>query len=71
MKTFRQIREAKNTMPPGEHVFDAKVKGYKVMVHKQRNKFVAYVDNEKLDEYSSLNDAKRAANEFVKMAGAK
>jgi len=72
MKTFSQIREAKiKGMPPGEHVFDTKTKGYSIMVHKEKNKFVAYIDNEKLDSYSSLNDAKRAANEFIKMAGAK
>lgn len=70
MKTFSQIREAKR-MPPGEHIFAAKVKGYNIMVHKQKNKFDAYVDNEKLDSYLTLNDAKKAANEFVKMAGAK
>ena len=72
MKTFGQIREAKiKGMPKGEHVFDSKVKGYAVMVHKEKNKFVAYIDNEKLDVYSSLSDAKKAANEFIKMVGSK
>jgi len=72
MKNFSQIREAKiKGMPKGTHVFDAKVKGYNVMVHKEKNSFVAYIDNEKLDTYSSLNDAKKAANEFIKMAGSK
>ena len=72
MKTFSQIREAmKKGMPAGDHVFDSKIKGYSIMIHKEKNKFVAYIDDEKLDEYSSLNDAKRAANEFIKMAGSK
>lgn len=72
MKSFSQIREAiKKGMPPGDHVFDSKTKGYSIMVHKEKNKFVAYIDNEKLDSYSSLNDAKKAANEFIKMAGSK
>ena len=48
MKTFLQIREKRiNKMPPGEHVFDTKVKGIEVMVHKEKNKFVTYVDMEK------------------------
>ena len=72
MKTFAQIREAtKKGMPPGEHVYDSKVAGHNVMVHKEKNKFVAYIDMEKLDTYNSLNDAKKAAEQFVKMAGGK
>lgn len=70
MKTFAQIREAKNKgMPGGEHVYDAKVGKHKIMVHKEKNKYVAYIDMEKLDSYNSLNDAKKAAEQFVKMAG--
>lgn len=72
MKSFAQIREAmKRGMPPGEHVYDAKVGKHNVMVHKEKNKFVAYIDMEKLDIYNSLNDAKKAATDFVKMAGDK
>jgi translation elongation factor EF-G len=72
MKSFVQIREArKKGMPPGEHVYDSKVSGYNVMVHKEKNKFVAYIDMEKLDTYNSLNDAKKAAEQFIKMAGGK
>lgn len=72
MKSFVQIREAtKKGMPPGEHVYDAKVGKHKVMVHKEKNKYVAYIDMEKLDSYNSLNDAKKAAEQFIKMAGDK
>lgn len=72
MKTFMQIREARmKGMPPGEHVYDAKLGKYKIMVHKEKNKYVAYIDMEKLDSYNSLNDAKKAAEEFIKMAGGK
>ena len=67
MKTFLQIREKRiNKMPPGEHVFDTKVKGIEVMVHKEKNKFVTYVDMEKLDTFRDLNLAKKAGLEFVK-----
>lgn len=72
MKTFTQIREAmKKGMPPGEHVYDGKVGKNEIMVHKEKNKFTAYIDMEKLDTYNSLNDAKKAAKDFVKMAGKK
>lgn len=72
MKTFVQIREAKKSkMPPGEHVFGSKVAGHEVMVHKQNNKYVAYIDREKLDTFNSVNDAKKAAAQFIKMAGGK
>jgi hypothetical protein len=67
MKTFAQIREKrKKEMPPGEHVFDTKLKGIHVMVHKQKNKYVTYVDMEKLDAFRDLNSAKKAGTEFVK-----
>lgn len=67
MKTFRELREARGKgMPPGEHVFDKKVSGVHVMVHKEKNKFVTYVDMEKLDDYKDLNTAKKAGMEFVK-----
>jgi len=72
MKTFLQIREAMGKkMPPGEHVFDTKLKGYGLMVHKERGKFTDYIDMEKLDTFNSLNDAKKAMQAFVKMSGSK
>ena len=67
MKTFTEIREKrKKGMPPGEHIFDTKIKGIHVMVHKEKNKFVTYVDMEKLDTFRDLNSAKKAVAEFVK-----
>jgi len=67
MKTFLQIREKRiSKMPPGEHVFDTKLKGIEVMVHKEKNKFVTYVDMERLDAFRDLNSAKKAGLEFVK-----
>lgn len=72
MKSFAVLREAmKKGMPPGEHVFDSKMGKHKVMVHKEKGKFVVYIDNEKLDMYPTLNDAKKAAEQFIKMAGGK
>lgn len=71
MKTFAQLREAKKDMPAGQHVFDGKIYKHNVMIHKEKNKYVAYIDSEKLDSYNSLEDAKKAAVQFIKMAGGK
>ena len=52
MKTFKQLREAmKKGMPPGDHVYDKKIKGHVLMVHKIKGArpFVTYIDNEELD----------------------
>lgn len=68
MKTFSQLRESKKT-PKGEAVFDSKIDGYKVVVKKEKDKFVAYIDNEKLDSFTSLEKAKKATQDFIKMAG--
>lgn len=68
MKTFKELFERKKTMPPGEHVFDTKIKGTHLMIHKQNSKFVVYVDMEKFDSFKTLNDAKKAGMEFIKMA---
>ena len=66
-KTFFDLREAmKKGMPPGDHAFDTKVKGYEIMVHKHKNKFITYIDREKLDSYNSLASAKAAGMAFIK-----
>ena len=49
MKTFKQLREARGKMPPGQHVKDMKIGKNKVMIHKDKGRFVVYIDNEKLD----------------------
>ena len=69
MITFQELREKKiKGMPPGEHVFGGKIKGVSVMIHKEKDKFCLYIDNEKLDEYPTLARAKKSAEEFVKAA---
>jgi hypothetical protein len=37
-----------------------------LMVHKEKGKFVTYVDKEKLDTYPNLAMAKKAGQEFIK-----
>ena len=67
MKSFSEIRKKK--MPPGEHVSDFKAGRVSVMVHKDKGKFIAYVDGDKLDAYKTQKEAENAAKQFVKQFG--
>ena len=67
MKSFRELREARHKgMPPGEHVFDKKVKGKHVMIHKEKKGFTVYIDKEKLDTYRSQREAEKMGVAFAK-----
>ena len=63
MKNFKEIRQK---MPAGEHVLDKKIDGIQLMIHKDNNKFVAYVDGDKLDSYRTKSEAEKAATQFIK-----
>ena len=67
MKLFTELR--KKWMPPGEHVRDFKVDRVPVMIHKEKGKFVTYVDGDKLDSYNSQKEAEKAGTQFVKQFG--
>jgi len=71
MIKFRHLREkiSKN-MPKGDHVFDKKINGVTLMIHKDKGKFVTYIDNEKLDTYLTQREAEKMGREFIKQAGA-
>ena len=66
MKTFLELRELTGRRPEGKIVFDKKIKGVKVMIHKERNGFVAYIDGDRLDVYKSQREAEKATSEFMK-----
>ena len=66
MKLFTELRKK---MPPGEHISSFKVDRVSVMIHKDKGKFVAYVDGDKLDAYRSQKEAEKAATQFVKQFG--
>ena len=66
MKSFLQIRELTGRKPEGDMVVNKRVGRVKIMVHKERNDFVAYVDGDRLDSYRSKNEAEKAATEFIK-----
>ena len=66
MKTFLDLRELTGRKPEGKIVFNKKMKGVKVVIHKERNGFVAYIDGDRLDVYRSQREAEKAASEFMK-----
>tara|TARA_B100000242_G_C42898162_1_gene416631 strand:- start:337 stop:555 length:219 start_codon:yes stop_codon:yes gene_type:complete len=66
MKTFLDLRELTGRKPEGKIVFNKKMKGVKVVIHKERNGFVAYIDGDRLDLYRSQREAEKAASEFMK-----
>ena len=65
-KTFKDIRELAGRKPSGEMVFKKKISGLPVMIHKEKNGFVVYIDGDRLDDYKSQKEAEKMAKEFVK-----
>ena len=66
MKTFLQLRELAGRKPQGKMIFSKSIKGIKVMVHKEKNGFVTYIDGDRLDVYKSQREAEKAGMEFMK-----
>lgn len=67
MKKFSQLRELTGRKPEGQVVVNKKLGRIQVMVYKERNGFVAYIDGDRLDSYKTKNDAEKAATQFVKV----
>ena len=67
MKTFGQIRELTGRKPEGQLMVNKKVGRIQIMVYKERNGFIAYVDGDRLDKYRSKAEAEKAATEFIKV----
>ena len=67
MKTFGQIRELTGRKPEGQLMVNKKLGKIQIMVYKERNGFVAYVDGDRLDRYRSKAEAEKAATEFIKV----
>lgn len=66
MKTFLQLRELAGRKPIGKVVFDKKINRIPVKVNNEKNKFVVYIDGDRLDAYNSQKEAEKAAIEFMK-----
>jgi len=69
MKTFSQLRERRSLRTKGTKVFDKKVKGVRLSVLKNNNKFFVHIDGDVLDSYPSLAQAKKMGMEFAKELG--
>lgn len=65
-KTFRSIRELAGRHPAGQMVFNKKINRIPVMIHKEKNVFVVYIDGDRLDGYKTQREAEKMAKEFVK-----
>lgn len=66
MKKFVQIRELTGRAPSGDVVFDKRLDRVPVKIMKEKNKFVVYIDNDRLDAYTTQSEAEKMAKEFVK-----
>ena len=66
MKTFTQVRELTGRKPAGQLVMNKKFGRIQVMIYKDRNDFVTYIDGDRLDSYSTKKEAEKAASEFIK-----
>jgi|TARA_B110000908_G_C9890730_1_gene286675 hypothetical protein len=64
MKTFKEA--VRKGMPAGEHVYDKKISGIKLMIHKENNMFIVYIDGDRLDAYKTQKEAEKMGKEFVK-----
>ena len=68
MLTFKQLVEkmGKGIHQAGKHIFDTKVGKRHLMIHKEKGKFVTYIDMEKLDTYRTQREAEKMGREFIK-----
>ena len=66
MKTFTQVRELTGRKPTGQLVMNKKFGRIQVMIYKDRNDFVTYIDGDRLDSYRTKKEAEKASIEFIK-----
>ena len=66
MKTFTQLRELTGRKPEGQLVLNKKIGRIQVMIYKERNGFVSYIDGDRLDSYRNKKEAEKASIEFIK-----
>jgi hypothetical protein len=66
MNTFSQLRELTGRKAIGKVVFDKRINRVPVRINNEKNKFVVYIDGDRLDSYNSQREAEKAAIEFMK-----
>ena len=67
MKSFLQLRELTGRKPEGQVVVNKKLGRIQIMIYKERNGFVTYIDGDRLDIYKTKNEAEKAATQFIKV----
>ena len=66
MIEFKSLRELAGRKPSGQVIMNKKIDKIPVKITKEMNKFVVYIDNDRLDAYRSQKEAEKMAKEFVK-----
>lgn len=67
MKLFEEFRStlSEKSAPKGNTVMKSKIKGYDVVVNKDKEGFTVYIDGDKLDSYKSKKEAEKMAKSFI------
>ena len=69
MLKYKQFKEAmKKSIPVGVQVYNKKINKVSLIIQRERNLFVVYVDSERLDSYKTQREAERMGKEFIKQA---
>ena len=66
MIEFKSLRELAGRKPSGQVIMNKKIDKVPVKITKEMNRFVVYIDNDRLDAYRSQKEAEKMAKEFVK-----
>ena len=66
MKEFKLIRELAGRKPSGLVIMNTKIDKVPVKITKEMNRFVVYIDGDRLDAYRNQKEAEKMAKEFVK-----
>ena len=66
MIEFNSLRELAGRKPSGQVIMNKKIDKVPVKITKEMNRFVVYIDNDRLDAYRSQREAEKMAKEFVK-----
>ena len=66
MIEFKTLRELAGRKPSGQVIMNKKIHKVPVKITKEMNRFVVYIDNDRLDAYRSQKEAEKMAKEFVK-----
>ncbi len=66
MLKFDHLRELAGRKPEGDIISNLRVDRVAVQIRKDKHGYVAYVDGDRLDRYTSQSQATRAATQFVK-----